>query len=69
MAGFKYKFTKGSLSNQSSINGQQGGVSSYQQKLQRRQAMTQYCADYKMDIKPKGTERVLWMHKDEAEQL
>jgi len=27
--------------------------------------MTEYCADYKMDIKPKDTSRILWMHKDE----
>ena len=31
--------------------------------------MTEYCADYKMDIKAKGTSRILWMHKDEQEQL
>lgn len=30
--------------------------------------MKEYCADYKMDIVKKGTQRVVWMHKDEQEQ-
>lgn len=48
-----------------STNGQQGGISvnKYQQN-----GMPEYCADYKTDIKPAGTSRILWMHKDEQEQ-
>ena len=64
MASFKYKFKKGST-NQAIYNSQQGGISA-SQKYQRHN--TEYCADYKMDIKPKGTNRILWMHKDESEQ-
>ena len=30
--------------------------------------MTEYCADYKMDVKARSTSRILWMHKDEQEQ-
>ena len=48
-----------------STNGQQGGISS--SKYTQR-GMTEYCADYKMDVKPQGTSRILWMHKDEQEQ-
>ena len=34
----------------------------------KKQKPLEYCADFKMDIVAKGTERVLWMHKDEQEQ-
>lgn len=65
MASFKYQFTKGSQNMNISTNGQQGGISS--SKYTQR-GMTEYCADYKMDVKPQGTSRILWMHKDEQEQ-
>jgi hypothetical protein len=61
-ASFKYKFTKGSQYLNISTNGQQGGVS---KSIQTRHSQPDFCADYKMDIIKKGSNRILWMHKDE----
>lgn len=63
MASFRYQFTKGSL-NLQHANNHQSGVA----KVRNQNSPAFYCADYKMDIKPKGTNRVLWLHKDEQEQ-
>ena len=51
-----------------STNGQQGGVSLYNQTRMMKQELPEYCCDFKMDIVKQGTERILWMHKDEQEQ-
>lgn len=64
-ASFKYQFTKGSQDMNISTNGQQGGISSVNKR--QMNGMPEFCADYKMDIKPQGTSRILWMHKDEQE--